>query len=92
MTDNLRDASDMTPEMLLEMALREVRSGEEECNKMVIVTLNTMEDSFRVGYYNAGCKASEAALACEIAKIRFLNAMGQVAIPGRGGVPGEEDD
>ena len=58
------DNSLITPEQCLEEALREIKSGERKCNKVLILTLDDTERKFNNGYYCANMRVSEMLSLC----------------------------
>jgi len=70
---------DATPEMVLEEALRDLREGRENYNKMIIMTLLDDGKCYDTNYYCAGMDSKSAAVAlCEISKMMFLRDMGGI--------------
>lgn len=70
-----RDNTLLSPADCLDDALREVRSGVRVCDKLVILTLDTTDDGYGVGYYASNIKASEIVALCEAMKVLMLKSM-----------------
>lgn len=68
----------ITPAECLEDAASEIRSGARECNKVMVITLNTGDnyDTFQVGFYAAQMRSSEMLAALEAIKTTVLRDMG----------------
>jgi hypothetical protein len=65
-----------TPEMALIDATQELASGELQCDKLLIVGLDTRDGSYSFRHYNSGLKNSEILALCEAIKAKTLQAMG----------------
>jgi hypothetical protein len=69
------DARRWSVEQMLEHALEDVRSGKRTANKAVLLWLKDNEDSYDVGFIQAGMSAAEMLALAEVAKTLFLNQM-----------------
>lgn len=75
-----------TPEQMLEEALNIVRDPDDNSNfkhadKMLIISVNTENDTYALNWMQAGMKMSECITACEIAKLRFASEMEHIVTP-----------
>lgn len=68
----------LTPVDSLEDALSEVSSGERKCDKILIITLDTEDDGYGVGYYASNLSTSEQISLLEAMKAQCLSKMGLV--------------
>lgn len=66
----------LSPAECLDEAAREIRSGERNCDKILVLSLDTQDDNYHVGFYASNLKSSEVVALLEAAKLRFLRDMG----------------
>lgn len=72
------DSTYWSPEQMLEDALAQVRRGERRGRKAVVIFLDESDDSYNVGWTQAGMKCSEMVGLAEVFKVDVLNEMGYV--------------
>jgi hypothetical protein len=78
---NLTNNSKMiTPEMMLEDAKKDILNGDIKPNKAIFIYLDTEEDGYDIGWYNANMSCSEILALIEVAKTLFLKEMGYLPI------------
>jgi hypothetical protein len=65
-----------TPEMALIDATQELASGELQCDKLLIIGLDTRDESYSIRSYNSGLRNSEILALCEAVKADTLRRMG----------------
>jgi hypothetical protein len=68
----------LSPADCLEDALREVKSGERECDGLLILTLDRSEGRFCIGNYACNVKSSEMLAMMEVFKSVALTDMGYI--------------
>lgn len=63
-------------EQMLSDALREITSGERMATKAIVLFLDDSNESYKVGYHNAGLSASQIISLLEVGKAVMLEEMG----------------
>ena len=79
MADKSNKATHYSPEQALMDVLSYVKDEEStwsECNKLLIVGLDTTNERYDVDWRNAGIKGSEVLALCDALKARILKEMG----------------
>lgn len=66
----------LSPAECFEEAARETRSGERKCDKALVLTLDTEDGAYGIGFYASNLKASEMIALLEATKAMFLRDMG----------------
>lgn len=69
-TELLQDSKRITPEQTLQKALEDLEPGEraEKCNKIIVIMLESNEDTFVHFWRQSGMTASEIIALCEVVK------------------------
>lgn len=75
-----------SPEQMLEDAISIIRDKEDnshfkKANKMLIISVNTKNNNYEIGWMQAGMKMSECISLCEVAKMKFLSEMAHIVTP-----------
>jgi hypothetical protein len=67
------------PEQMLLEALKEVREGAWTNNhKMLILTVDEENDSYRLNWMQTGMRMSQCIAMCEVGKAKFMTEMGYI--------------
>ena len=73
------DGTMQTPEMALNDALEDIRSGSgafKNGKKLLILCVDDTEENYNLNWIQAGMTMSECLALCDVAKTRFLYQMG----------------
>lgn len=78
------DAAFVSVEQVLEDTLEEIRSGDYDYSRALVILLDDRDGVFDVTYRNAGLSCSRGVALVEVVKAMLLAEMGYGSIPGVG--------
>lgn len=81
MADHSNSARHISPEQVLEEALRRLRSGEWKASQLMVIALNNGDGEFDFDWLQAGMRTSEIVALLEVVKASTLALMDVIGRP-----------
>ena len=76
--ENSNDSTLLTPRQVLEIAIDDIDNGVWDPNKLLVVSLNDLDDNYIINWSQSNMKTAECISLCECAKTTFLAQMNLV--------------